>query len=349
MAGLAFVAGGAGGDADARIPQHPHHHLALIPGQGDGADVGGVPLGDDLQLGQRLVQLLEGVGLDGGGAGEAVSLGHGGLTGGGKPGDLGGGLGARAHAVFLPASGEVGGETDPLFHQQGANALGGSDLVATHRHKVCPQGRHGVGYLQKALDGVTVEQNGLVIGLHQLHTLGHREHGTNLVVHQHHGHQGGVRAQGGGQVLGVDAALPIRLEIGHLVTLTLQVPAGLQHGGVLNGGGDDVLALPAVQLHTPADGPVVALGAAGGKIHLLGGTAQSTGHRLPVGLHPLGGLSAQRIAGGGVAKVLQGLHHGLHGLGGDGGGGGIIEVSDGHRYRPSYINIIFANEQITFY
>ena len=235
--------------------------------------MGGIPRGDDLQLGESLLQLLEGVGLDGGGALEAVGLGHGGLTGGGKAGNLGGGLGARAHPVLLPASGEVGGQSYPLFHQQGSNALGGANLVAAHRHKVRPQRRHGVGHLQKALDGVAVEQDVLVVGLHQLHALGHGEDGANLVVHQHHGHQDGVGAQGGGQVLGVDAALPVRLEVGHLVALALQVPAGLQHGGVLNGGGDDVLALPAVQLHPSADGPVVALGAAGGEVHLLGGAA----------------------------------------------------------------------------
>ena len=42
-AGLAPVTGRPGGEAEALVAEIPHHHLAGVPRQGDGADVGGIP------------------------------------------------------------------------------------------------------------------------------------------------------------------------------------------------------------------------------------------------------------------------------------------------------------------
>ena len=66
VAGLAFVAGGAGGDADAHVAQHTYDVLCLVAGEGDGADMRGIAIGDDFQFGERFLQCGKCVLLDGG-------------------------------------------------------------------------------------------------------------------------------------------------------------------------------------------------------------------------------------------------------------------------------------------
>ena len=145
--------------------------------------------------------------------------------------------------------------------------------------------------------------------------LGHRLEGAQLVIDQHHGYQHRVWAQGGLHILDGHLAVGVGGEVGDLIALPLQRPAGLQHSGVLDGGGNDVLALAAAKLHRAADGPVVSLAAAGGKIELLRGAAQSSRYLGAVLLHPGGSLAAQGVAGGGVAPPLgHGLHRGLYRL-----------------------------------
>ena len=201
------------------------------------------------------------------------------------------------------------------------------DLVPADGQQIHPQPGGGKGDLQKALHRVAVEQGGGAGAAHRLHRLRHRQEGAQLVVHQHHGHQHRVRPQGGGQIVHGDIALPVRGEISDLIPPALQLAAGLQHGGVLIGGGDDVLALPAVKVGCAEDGPVVPLGAAGGENKLLRGAAQGGGHIGPPLLHLSGGLAADLILGGGVAPaLLHGRGGGLYRLRPDGSGGGVIQI-----------------------
>ena len=169
--------------------------------------------------------------------------------------------------------------------------------------------------------------------------LGHRQDGAQLVVHQHHGHQHRVRPQGPLQVVQGDIPRPVGLEIGDLIPLPLQGLAGLQHGGVLIGGGDDVLSGAAAQLHRPLDGPVVPLGAAGGKEKLLRPAPQAGGNLGPVVLHRLRRLGTQGVPGGGIPPPLgHGLHRRLDGLRPHGGGGRVVKIVD---QTPSPRNIGF--------
>ena len=157
--------------------------------------------------------------------------------------------------------------------------------------------------------------------------LRHRENGAQLVVHQHHGHQNGVRPQGGGQVGHGDVPLFVRSEVGDLVPLALQLAAGLQHGGVFIGSGDDMVSFSPVQVDSAENGPVVPFGAAGGEKELLGRAAQGGGHIGPPQLDLSGGLAAQFILGGGIAPaLLHGLYSGLNGLWANRGGSGIIQI-----------------------
>ena len=108
---------------------------------------------------------------------------------------------------------------------------------------------------------------------------------------------------------------------------------------MLDGGGDDVLSLPLAQLCGGPDSPVVTLGAAGGKDHLLGQTAQSGGHLPPPLLHPLRRLAAQGVAGRWIAPLLRhGLHSRLSRLRPHGGGGRVVQIMSRHVFPLPYEN-----------
>ena len=149
MAGLALVAGGAGGDADALLPQVVDDVLAGPAHQGDGEHVGRpAGSGEDLQIGDG-GQPLHGVVPDPGHVAELVlQVFQPQLCGLGKAGDLGRGLGAGPEAALLPAAGQQGpGALHAGADVQGADALGPADLVGGDGDKVRPQGLGGAGDL----------------------------------------------------------------------------------------------------------------------------------------------------------------------------------------------------------
>ena len=208
--------------------------------------------------------------------------------------------------------------------------------MAADGEEVHPQVPGGEGHLEKGLDGVGVEKGGGAGGPDGLRGLLHRQDGAQLVVHQHHGHQHRVRPQGGGQVLGVDVALAVGAQPGHLIALIGQGADRLQHGGVLDGGGDDVAALPPAVLHGGPNGPVVPLGAAGGENELLRQAAHRLRHRGPVGLKPLRRRRAVGVPGGRVPEVLRhGGQSGLGRLGAHPGGGRVVQID--HVSRAPYL------------
>ena len=226
-----------------------------------------------------------------------------------------------------PSSPDQRRQPQPPADIQGPDALGSVDLVPAHRQGVHPQLLRGEGDLQKALDRVTVEQGGAAGRTDGAGGLGHREDGAQLVVHQHHGHQDGVRAQGRLHLLCRDDPLLVRLEPGDLIALPFQLPDGLQHRGVFDGGGDDVFSFPPVLLHCGGNGPVVPLSAAGEEVHFLRAAAQAGGHLCPMLLQPSRRLLAEGVPGGWVAPLLRhGGHSRLSGLRPGLCGGGIVQI-----------------------
>ena len=122
----------------------------------------------------------------------------------------------------------------------------------------------------------------------------------------------------------------VGLEIGDLVPLLGQPAARLQHGAVLHGGGDDVLAdvpsLPDGGLY----GPVVRFRAAGGEIQALRRAVQRPGDNGAPALHGFFHLLSRGVLGGGVAEVSgQHLIHGVRHGGGYRRGGGVIQIDHG--------------------
>ena len=329
MAGLAPVAGGPGGDADALGPQVRDDVGAGVPHQGHRQDVGGLPLPHRHHPGNGQ-KFLPAIGFDVRHMPELLRQillpqGH----GPGKARDLGGGLGAGPQAPLLTAAGQQGPQIPQLrCGIQSAGALGPADLVGGQAHQIHPPAHRIAGDLQKALHRIAVQQGPAVFLPQQAGHLLHREDAAGFVVHQHHAHQHRVLPQGLGYLLRRHMAGFVRGQVRHLVPLLLQQLTRLQHGAVLHGGGDDVPPGVAALPHGGGDGPVVGLGAAGGEVQVLRPAPQGPGDNGPALLHQSLGLPAQGILGGGVAELLrQHLIHGVRHGPGHRRGGCVIQIN----------------------
>jgi RNA polymerase sigma factor (sigma-70 family) len=74
--------------------------------------------------------------------------------------------------------------------------------------------------------------------------LGQRLHGPDLVVGMHHRHEDRARLDGAGEVAGVQAPVGADGHAGDPETVRGELVTGGHRGGVLDGGGDDVVAPP---------------------------------------------------------------------------------------------------------
>ena len=131
------------------------------------------------------------------------------------------------------------------------------------------------------------------------------------------------------QLVQVQMALAVDLQVGHLVAVALlQVPAQAEHRRVFHRGGDQVL-LVRIGAQGADDGQVVALGAAAGEDDLVGQLRRRAGRATCSRAcgHRVAGHGAEAVHAGGVAVVLgqQGQHR-LDDLGGHRGGGVVVEV-----------------------
>ena len=196
--------------------------------------------------------------------------------------------------------------------------------------KVRTQGPGGEGDLQKALDGVGVQQGLRIPGCQAPGNFGDGEDVAQLIVDHHDADQGRVRPHGVQHRLSGEVALGVGGEICHLAAVLLGPAAGLHHGAVLHGGGDDVAAQVAVLPQGGPDGPVVALGAAGGEEERLGVAAQGTGDGPAPDGHLLFHLQAHGILGAGIGELLgQNGVHGIRHRPGHRGGGGVVQIDHG--------------------
>ena len=256
----------------------------------------------------------------------------------GKARDLGGGLGAGPQAPLLTAAGQQGPQIPQLrCGIQSAGAFWPADLVGGQAHQIHPPAHRIAGDLQKALHRIAVQQGAAVFLPQQAGHLLHREDAARLIVYQHHAHQHRVLPQGLGHLLRRHMAGFVRGQVRHLVPLLLQQLTRLQHGAVLHGGGDDVLAGVASLPDGGLYGPVIRFRAAGGEIQALRRAVQRTGdHGAPI-LHGFFHLLPRGILGGGIAEVMG--QHVVHGVSHGGGyrrGGGIIQIDHGKNLSISW-------------
>ncbi len=181
--------------------------------------------------------------------------------------------------------------------------------------------RHLAGRLHR----VAVEEHaGLA---RDLADLGDGLDGAHLVVAVHDRDQDGVGPDGLAHVLGIHQAAAVHRDLGELPAALLQILHGLEHRVVLDGGGDEVLALLLLRVGSAEDGPVVGLGAAAGEVDLVRFGADDAGDGLPGLLHGARRTQSQAVDGRRVAVILGEVgEHRLHDLRVGGGGGRVVEI-----------------------
>ena len=213
---------------------------------------------------------------------------------------------------------------------QGTHPGGAAELVGGHTHRREPRVGESHRNLADGLHGVAVHGH-LELGGDRGELLDRHDR-ADLVVGPHDRHQGDVvvAVQGLAQRGRCHRAVGLGGQIRHLGALVLGQPDDrVEHGVVLDGGGDDA---PAVRIGVAAspvdalDGEVVALGAAGGEDDLRRPGAQVRGDALPRLLHPAPGVAPRGVQRGGVADGGQRTRHRLDGSRMHRGGGGVVEV-----------------------
>ncbi|OPZ59587.1 MAG: hypothetical protein BWY87_00927 [Deltaproteobacteria bacterium ADurb.Bin510] len=149
-------------------------------------------------------------------------------------------FGAGPAALFLVAAADEGAKRRALAYVEAADALGAVDLVSRDGQEVDIQVAHVDRNLAETLDRVGVEQRAL--GMRQLgHGLDVLD-GADLVVGHHDRDQGGLVGERQFEVVQADAALLVDRQEDHVHTALLEALGGLQDAGMLDGGGDQLVA-----------------------------------------------------------------------------------------------------------
>ena len=132
--------------------------------------------------------------------------------------------------------------------------------------------------------------------------LGDRLDRACFVVGVHHGDENRIRPQGAANVFGVDDAIRTGRDEGILDARWIQLPAGIEHGGMLDLARDHVLFegrdFGADRAH---DGQVVRLRSAAGEDQLLGLAAEQSSHFAARGFQTLFRQLTVLMDAGGIA------------------------------------------------
>ena len=128
--------------------------------------------------------------------------------------------------------------------------------------------------VRRRLHGVRVHQRARVARVHAAADLGDVVDRADLVVGVHHGDEHGVVAHGRLDRGGVGAALGVDADDRQLRALALELLGAVEHGVVLDGGGDEVPAARAPRAERPAQREAVRLRPARGEHNLPGARPQ---------------------------------------------------------------------------
>ena len=135
---------------------------------------------------------------------------------------------------------------------------------------------------------------------------------ADFVVGKHHGDQAGILPDRILDLLGGNIVVFGNIQIGDIIAFFFQLLEGVQHGVMLEGGGNDVLfALALSQTGSGKDSLIVGFTAAGGKVNLPGLTAQTGGNGGTGRLQCFLGFLTYGMEAGGIA--VNGFKTGQHG------------------------------------
>jgi hypothetical protein len=179
-------------------------------------------------------------------------------------------FGTGAAALLMAAAELARAERDAFADVEGADALGGVELVAGDGVEIDEGdgGREFAGGLYAI--GVEESAGRAGDGGKGFEVLD----GANLIVGMHDGDEDGFGAEGLAEGIRRDDAAGVGGQVGDVNAGGIEFSAGGENGGVLNVGGDDVLAGGGGDAE---EGEVIGLGAAAGEDDLLGGAAEEGG------------------------------------------------------------------------
>src|SRR5690554_917775 len=245
--------------------------------------------------------------------------------------NLVGGQGTGTHAALVTATVHLGfqAHTRLAANIEGTNALGAIGLVAGERNQVHLHACHVNRSFAGGLGRIHVKQH--LVGAGNFANGGNVVNGADLVVDVHDGDQNAVLAQRILNLLRMNYAFLVRIQIGNFKTFTLQLAHGVQHGFVFDFGGNQVLALAAVEIGHALDGQVVGLGGTRGPDDLARIGVNQIRHLL-AGIFDcfLGAPAIDMRARSEIAKVAfdgQAVNHFFGHTRVNRGSGGIIKVN----------------------
>src|SRR6266851_2070894 len=220
--------------------------------------------------------------------------------------DAGNIQGAGTHAALVAAAVDDGGKLHAgiaAADVQSANALGPVNFVAAHGQQVDVVFLHIDGNLAHSLHAVHGEEDAVLLG--KFADFRDRVNYANFVVGVHDGDQNRCGLNGRLQLLNVYAPVALDRQIGDFEAVLFEVLAGVQHGLVLDGLGDDVVALFAEHLRDALDHQVIGFGSAAGEDDFLGRGVDQRSNLLTRRFHGLfAGPAEGVVAAGGVAELL---------------------------------------------
>ena len=224
----------------------------------------------------------------------------------GEADDAGDVFRAGAAAALVAAANEEGVERGSAADVEGSDALGSVELVGADGEQMAAVAADVDGNLARALNGVDVEEGAGLMGDGADLFDGLEDAG--FVVGEHDADEAGVGAESIADGLGRDESTGERGDEGDLNAALGGALGGLEDGGVLDGGGDEVVA----GAQEAEDGGVVALGAAGVEDDLRLAAVEEGGEDFAGMVDGGAGTLAVEMDGGGVAEVLD--PEGTHGL-----------------------------------
>ena len=217
-------------------------------------------------------------------------------------------LGARSSLPFLPSAHALRLERCAAFDVKHAHALWSVELVRGQTHEVHAQRFHVEVQKAGGLYGVGVNYYRLLaalgLGLDDAGDLGDRLNSPDLVVGQHHADQYRLVGYSMPDLLGIDEAVFVHREVGHIKTELLKLMAAMQNGMVLDAGGDDVIAQVLQREGDPLESGVVRFGAAAGEHYLAHAGAKDARNGLSCVVGGLAGILSQCVNAGWIAVAV---------------------------------------------
>src|SRR6267378_1614304 len=214
---------------------------------------------------------------------------------------------AGTHTALVAAAIDNGGKLNARVataNIEGTDAFGSIDLVAGDGEQVDIVLLDVDWNFANRLHTIDSEDDAVFLG--NLADFRHGIDDANLVVGIHDGDENCFRRDGFTHVFRVDAAIALYRQVGDFVAVLFEALAGVEYSFVLNGLGDDMVALFAVHFRDALDHQVVGLGRTAGKDDFLGRGADQRSDLGARVLHRFFAGPAERvIAACGVAELLR--------------------------------------------